>query len=296
MATTGVKAMEKTTADCARGGMRRLSRRMLAVIPVVAASMVVCGTAGAATNIGTSAVVIRDVQGTLQSNVRKLDNADPVYQNELVAAAERSASEIRFLDDTTLTVGPGSSVLLDSFLYDPAAPSGTLVIGAAEGVFRFVSGNMPSDSYEIRTPEVTVGVRGTVIDFVAVDGATAVILQSAGSQAIVTSKSGKTVTLTRPGQAAVAFADGSLTPAGPPPVWALWSVREMRSLIASIKPWEPSPRNRALADPTDPAAGSDGSGDGATLADNGFPQGTGAAVFGGASFVICCVDGIVALP
>ena len=80
------------------------------------------------------------------------------------------------------TVGPNSSVVLDSFLYDPAAPSGTLVIGAAEGVFRFVSGNMPSESYEIRTPEVTVGVRGTVIDFVARGGATAVVLQSRGSR------------------------------------------------------------------------------------------------------------------
>ena len=243
--------------------------------------------AAAETNVGQSAVVIRDVQGTLEESVRNLVNADPVYQDELVATAERSASEIRFLDETRLTVGPNSSVVLDSFLYDPAAPSGTLVVGAAEGVFRFVSGNMPSDSYEIRTPEVTVGVRGTVIDFVARGGATAVVLQSQGSQAVVTSKTGNRVTLTRAGQAAVAFEDGTLTPAGPPPAWTLWQIREMRSLVASVRPWTPNPRNRPAADPTDPANGDDGSGNDASPVENGFPQGDGSNSRGKDVCVIC---------
>ncbi len=278
-----VMAMRSSKNHSARG----LMRRILPSIPVLATPLFLAAIAAAETSVGESAVVIRDVQGTLQENVRKLDNADPVFQNELVATAERSASEIRFLDETSLTVGPGSSIVLDSFLYDPSAPSGTLVIGAAEGVFRFVSGNMPSDSYVIRTPEVTVGVRGTVIDFVARQGATAVILQSAGSQAILTSKTGKTVTLNRPGQAAVAFDDGSLTPPGPAPEWALWKVREMRSLIASVRSWTPPSRNGPIPDPTLPP-GPDNAANDASYADNGFPQGSGAAV-GAAGKLICVI-------
>jgi hypothetical protein len=285
MLAVTVTVTEKATADLAHGGMRRLMRRILPAILVLAAPLPIASIAAAETSVGQSAVVVRDVQGTLQENVRKLAKADPVFQNELVATADRSASEIRFLDETSLTVGPGSSIVLDSFLYDPTVPSGTLVIGAAEGVFRFVSGNMPSDSYDIRTPEVTVGVRGTVIDFVATKGATAVVLQSAGSQAVLTSKTGKTVTLDRPGQAAVAFADGSLTPPGPPPVWALWKIREMRSLVASVNPWTPTPRNRPAVDLTDPASGDDGSGNDASYADNGFPLGDGGAP-GGPTMII----------
>ena len=273
-------------AEFASLRMRRLLRRALAIGPMLAVPFVFTAIAAAETSVGESAVVIRDVQGTLQENVRKLDTADPVFQDELVATAERSASEIRFLDQTSLTVGPGSSVVLDSFLYDPGAGSGTLVVGAAEGVFRFVTGNMPSESYTIRTPEVTVGVRGTVVDFVIAGGATAVVLQSQGSQATVTSKSGKKVTLERAGQAAVAFDDGSLTPVGPPPVWALWKIQEMRSLIASVRPWAPMPRNRAAIDPTDPAYGGNGAANGASYSDNGFPQGTGAAA-GGFKAIIC---------
>ena len=287
MLAATVTATEKATVDRMRDGTRRLMRRILPAIPVLAAPLLVAAMAAAESNVGQSAVVIRDVQGTLQENVRSLVNADPVFQDELVATAERSASEIRFLDETSLTVGPKSSVVLDSFLYDPAAPSGTLVIGAAEGVFRFVTGNMPSDSYEIRTQEVTVGVRGTVIDFVATRGATAVVLQSPGSQAVVTSKTGNKVTLNRPGQAVVTFEDGALTPAGPPPVWALWQIREMRSLVASIRPWTPTPRNRPAIDPTDPSNSGDGSGNDASYADNGFPQGDGSNGRGKSICIIC---------
>ncbi len=281
-------ATGKAALNPVRAGTRRLMRRILPAIPVLAAPLLVAAMAAAESNVGQSAVVIRDVRGTLQENVRSLANADPVFQDELVATAERSASEIRFLDETSLTVGPNSSVVLDSFLYDPAAPSGTLVIGAAEGVFRFVSGNMPSESYEIRTQDVTVGVRGTVIDFVAMRGVTAIVLQSQGSQAVVTSKTGNKVTLNRAGLAVVAFEDGTLTPAGPPPVWALWKIREMRSLVASVRPWAPNPRNRPAGDPTDPANSGDGSGNDASHADNGFPQGTGAAGGGGKICVSLC--------
>lgn len=266
--------------------MRQLRRRARPVAAIAAIPLLAASLAFAEVNVGQSSVVIRDVHGTLEANTRKLDKADPVFQDELLETAERSASEVRFLDDTSLTVGPMSSVVLDSFLYDPAAPSGTLVIGAAEGVFRFVSGKMPSDSYEIRTPEVTVAVRGTVVDFVATGGATAVVLQSQGSQVVVTSKSGRTVTLNRAGQAAVAFADGAVTPAGPPPIWALWRIREMRSLVASIQPWAPRPRNKQANDPTDPGYGGDGSNGDASYADNGFPQGTGAAAGGGKAICI----------
>jgi hypothetical protein len=95
LATT---ATEKATVDRMRDGTRRLMRRILPAIPVMAAPLLVAAMAAAESNVGQSAVVIRDVQGTLQENVRSLVNADPVFQDELVATAERSASEIRFLD------------------------------------------------------------------------------------------------------------------------------------------------------------------------------------------------------
>lgn len=71
------------------------------VAPFLATAM-----AATETSVGESAIIVRDVQGTPKENIRKLDTADPVFQDEFVATAERSASEIRFLDQTSLTVGP----------------------------------------------------------------------------------------------------------------------------------------------------------------------------------------------
>jgi hypothetical protein len=108
------------------------------------------------------------------------------------------------------------------------------------------------------------------------------------AQAVATSNTGKKVTLNKAGLATVVFEDGTPTPAGPPPVWALWKIREMRSLVASVRPWSPTPRNRPTGDPTDPANSGDGSGNNASHADNGFPQGTGAAT-GGRGKDICTI-------
>ena len=79
----------------------------------------------------------------------------------------------------------------------------------------------------------------------------------------------------------------AIASAGPPPVWALWKIREMRSLIASVRPWTPTPRNRAAGDPTDPANSGDGAGNDASYADNGFPRGDGSNGGGKEICIIC---------
>lgn len=198
----------------------------------------------AATGVGSTALVIRSVEGRLQANTRKLDEADPVYRNETVMTGDRSASEIRFLDETQLTVGPNSSVVLDNFLFDPAAGTGTLTLEMAEGVFRFVSGKMPGESYKVVTPTVSIGMRGTVVDFLArPSGNVAIVLRSPLSQVTVETTSGLSAILDRPGMTAIAFANGRLVVLNRPPDWVTWRVAEMQALVDSVRPWSPPRRN-----------------------------------------------------
>jgi hypothetical protein len=56
---------------------------------------------------------------------------------------------------------PVTEIRLDSFVYDPNAKSGNVVVNAAEGAFRFITGLQASLNYSIRTPFATRGVRGT---------------------------------------------------------------------------------------------------------------------------------------
>ena len=72
--------------------------------------------------------------------------------------------EAAFLDETTLTLGPDSSVVLDRFVFDPDPSRASFVMTATQGIFRFASGKLPKNAYRLHTPAATIGIRGTVLD------------------------------------------------------------------------------------------------------------------------------------
>jgi FecR-like protein len=138
-----------------------------AVLVAVAMSPVL-----AATDIGKTTIVVRTVTGTFATQVRQLVVNDGVNQNEVIATAVDAASEILFVDGTKITVGPRAHVTLDKFVYDPNPSKGAFFLSATEGIFRFVTGNMAHQSYSIQTPNGTVGVRGTTVAILVIQGKT----------------------------------------------------------------------------------------------------------------------------
>ena len=130
--------------------------------------------------IGNTRVVVRTVIGSFEGDIRTLALEDDVYHNELIETEEESATKLIFLDDTTLTLGPDSSVVLDSFVYDPDPTKASLVMTATKGIFRFASGKLPKNAYRLHTPAATIGIRGTVLDFAIAPA------ERAGGQAVVT--------------------------------------------------------------------------------------------------------------
>jgi hypothetical protein len=124
--------------------------------------------------VGNASIVVRTVTGTIEDNIHKIRLQDDLYHNELIETLEESATEILFLDDSTLSLGPNSSIVLDEFVYDPdptnsSDPDPTnssFVVTIAEGALRFTSGVLPTDAYKIKTPVATIGIRGTIINLV----------------------------------------------------------------------------------------------------------------------------------
>jgi ferric-dicitrate binding protein FerR (iron transport regulator) len=105
--------------------------------------------------------VVRSVEGILAASLRPIALRDPVFWQESIKTGAESSARLTFLDDTTLSTGPGSQVKLDEFVYAGAAGTQKLVVSLSKGVMRFVSGKMDSDAYEVRTPGAIIGVRGT---------------------------------------------------------------------------------------------------------------------------------------
>ena len=129
--------------------------------------------------IGFATVAVNVVQGTLEADHRNINVSDQVFHKEIIETNSVSTTQIVFLDETVLTLGPESRLILDELVFDRNATSGKVVMTALKGLFTFVSGSLPSESYKIITPTSTIGVRGTKFDlFVARNGASTVILRS----------------------------------------------------------------------------------------------------------------------
>ena len=147
--------------------------------------------------------MVRTVTGTLESDLRQIKLLDDIYHNEAIETGDDSATEFVFLDETKLALGPNSRMVLDSFVYDPDPSKASFVMTATAGVFRFVSGKIPKTAYEIRTPNATIGIRGTVLSFIVIPGDTEgkptktnVTIEKGVAE--ITNCSGERVSLVRP--------------------------------------------------------------------------------------------------
>ncbi len=103
----------------------------------------------------------------------------PVEMRDLIQTLKGRAN-IKFVDDTKVSVTEYSKLLIDEFVYNPEKKTGKLSLKAALGTIRYSSGKIAKNSRQnvkIKSPTASVSVRGT--DFtmnVQEDGATSFLL------------------------------------------------------------------------------------------------------------------------
>jgi hypothetical protein len=131
-------------------------------------------------SVGITSVIVKTVTGILEDDVRQLAYQDDIYHNETIETFDESATEITFLDDTLISLGPNSKITLDRFVFDPNPDASSFVATISTGALRFVSGKLPDKAYTIHTPTATIGIRGTIIDLVVerIAGKTGVLVTS----------------------------------------------------------------------------------------------------------------------
>jgi hypothetical protein len=110
--------------------------------------------------IGNATATKNKVEGIVGGTTQSISKGADVYTNEVVRTGDASVADLKFIDETSLTVGPISEIRLDKFVYDPTGSSGSVVIEATRGAFRFVTGKQDKKVYQIKTPYGTLGIRG----------------------------------------------------------------------------------------------------------------------------------------
>ncbi|NNL67648.1 MAG: hypothetical protein HKP30_15465 [Myxococcales bacterium] len=129
--------------------------------------------------VGEVTAVEGRVQATLGADSRRVERGEAVYRGDWIETEKKSRAKIVLHDETELVVGPGSRVHLDEFVYQPGQGSGKVLLEMGVGLLRFTSGVLEPESYEVKTPVASIGVRGTIFDVIvsAIDFATTVILR-----------------------------------------------------------------------------------------------------------------------
>jgi hypothetical protein len=117
-----------------------------------------------APTIGTVAAVKPDAFGAAPGAAEQtLTIGTNLVQDQKIRTSTDGTANVIFADRSTLTVGKGSEVVLDKFVYDPATGTGGLAIDLTQGALRFVGGKLSKDgNVQVKTPTATMTVRGGI--------------------------------------------------------------------------------------------------------------------------------------
>lgn len=115
--------------------------------------------------------MIKTLRGSVQieraGQVSEAQVGEHVHGGDRLQVPANASVGISLKDESLLSIGPGSSVILTEFAYNPTTRNGSVAAEILRGTLRFVTGFIgranPND-VKISTPTATIGVRGT--DFI----------------------------------------------------------------------------------------------------------------------------------
>jgi hypothetical protein len=116
----------------------------------------------------TAVASIKTVQGDARvirgTESAALKAGDRVYRNDRLKTGPGGSLALVFKDDTLVSIGPVSEVVVKEFLFSPAKGKLSFVAKLLKGSAAYVSGiigKLSPESVRFETPVATIGVRGT---------------------------------------------------------------------------------------------------------------------------------------
>lgn len=113
--------------------------------------------------IGTVASSEPTLRGTPPgAATRTLSLGTGLIADETVASSASGRGQLLFLDQTTLSLAPNTTIVLDRFVFDPNSGAGEIGLSLTEGALRFIGGTLSrQQDAVITTPTASIGIRGS---------------------------------------------------------------------------------------------------------------------------------------
>ena len=180
------------------------------------------------------------VARTAAGAVKTLAIGSKVEPGDTVETAKRTYARLKFTDGSEVTLKPNTQFKVEQYAYDKDKPKGdTGSFSLIKGGLRTITGQVGKrgnqDSYRMKTPTATIGIRGTIYDatycigdscgaikpglYLAVTDGQVVITNSAGVQTTIPVVAGQYVYVQSPTTPPVVLPrPPELPPFNPPPV------------------------------------------------------------------------------
>ncbi|HET8920851.1 MAG TPA: FecR domain-containing protein [Xanthobacteraceae bacterium] len=134
----------------------------LAIALVAAAPAVV--QQGMAQQIGTATAVNPSTEGTPPGgSTTTLTIGARVLHKERIHTSPTGSVQLLFLDKSTLSIAPNTSLVIDEFVYDPASKSGHMLTKLTQGTLQYIGGELSHQgAVTVQTPAAVIGIRGGI--------------------------------------------------------------------------------------------------------------------------------------
>jgi len=108
-------------------------------------------------------LVVRTTSGAVKS----LAIGSTIESGDTVETARRTYARLKFTDGSEVTLKPGTQFKVERYVYDKASPkadagSFNLIKGGLRTITGQIGKRGNQDSYRMRTPTATIGIRGTI--------------------------------------------------------------------------------------------------------------------------------------
>jgi hypothetical protein len=182
------------------------------------AAALLAGGPAAAQQVGTATAVNPLSESTPPGGATgKLTLGARVMHNERIHTSPSGSAQLLFLDKSSLAIAPNTSLVIDQFVYDPAANKGHMLTRLTSGMLQYIGGELSHQgAATITTPAVAVGIRGGTVT--VAHGAKGTQITNQFGTITLTNGGGTTV-VTRPGFT-VTIANWNTPPAQPAQVTA----------------------------------------------------------------------------
>jgi hypothetical protein len=139
--------------------MGKIRRAWLAAALCLSVSL-----AQAADQIGFVKSVTGDASVVTEGKATKAKIGLAVFEGSVLKTTAGSSMGVTFKDDTVMSFGPNTELVVDQYLFNPAQGKLKLNAKLARGSLNYVSGaiaKLQPEVVSVNTPVGTIGVRGT---------------------------------------------------------------------------------------------------------------------------------------